>query len=361
MTLFTPETGSYAPSPPLPQGSETPPVTYSFVIPVYNEEEVLPELYRRMQTLIDELDGPSEVILIDDGSRDRSYPLMLELHALDPRFKVVHFSRNFGKEVAVSAGLDLASGEAVVLLDADLQDPPELVKEMSAKWREGYDMVYAKRDRRINETWFKRTTSRMFYRTLRRISDVDVPLDVGDFRLVDRRALDAFRSMRERNRYVRGMFGWIGFRQTGVSYVRPGRFAGQTKWPLSKLVRLAFDGIISFSTAPLRMVLQLGFLVSVASFAAGIVAIFIKLSGMYAISGWASITVLMSFIGGVQLTVLGVMGEYVGRIYEEVKQRPLYLVRDLRGFGALDGAPNALPIRPVPRPTPQPEASQTAR
>jgi glycosyltransferase involved in cell wall biosynthesis len=316
--------------------------TYSFVIPVYNEQEVLPELYRRLTSVMDQLDGTAEAVLVDDGSRDGSYPLMLELNALDARFKVVHFSRNFGKEVAVSAGLDLATGEAVVLLDADLQDPPELVIEMAARWRDGYDMVYAKRDRRINETWFKRQSSRLFYRTLRRISDVDVPLDVGDFRLVDRRALDAFRSMRERNRYVRGMFGWIGFRQIGVSYVRPGRFAGTTKWPLSKLVRLAFDGIISFSTAPLRMVLQIGFLVSIFSFVAGIAAIIIKLSGMYAISGWASITVLMSFIGGVQLTVLGVVGEYVGRIYDEVKQRPLYLVRELRGFGALDRAPNQL-------------------
>ena len=320
----------------------TQPPVYSFVIPVYNEEEVLPELYRRLNVVMAQLDGAAEVVLVDDGSRDRSYPLMIELNALDPRYKIVHFSRNFGKEVAVSAGLDLATGEAVVLLDADLQDPPELVVEMAARWRDGYDMVYAKRDRRMNETWFKRQSSRLFYRTLRRISDVDVPLDVGDFRLVDRRALDAFRSMRERNRYVRGMFGWIGFKQIGVSYVRPGRFAGTTKWPLSKLVRLAFDGIISFSTAPLRMVLQLGFLVSIFSFVAGIAAIVIKLSGMYAISGWASITVLMSFIGGVQLTVLGVVGEYVGRIYDEVKQRPLYLVRDLHGFGALDRAPNHL-------------------
>jgi dolichol-phosphate mannosyltransferase len=317
-------------------------LTYSFVTPVYNESEVLPELYRRLRALLDQLDGPSEVILVDDGSRDGSYPLMLELHALDPRFKVVHFSRNFGKEIAVSAGLDLATGEAVVLLDADLQDPPELVLEMAVRWREGYDMVYAKRDRRLEETWFKRMSARLFYRTLRRVSDVDVPVDVGDFRLVDRRALDAFRAMRERNRYLRGMFGWIGFRKTAVSYVRQGRFAGTTKYSIPKMARLALDGIVSFSTAPLRMVLQLGFLVSVFSFVAGIAAIIIKLSGMYAISGWASITVLMSFIGGVQLTVLGVVGEYVGRIYDEVKQRPLYLVSELRGFGALDRAPNHL-------------------
>lgn len=318
---------------------------YSFVVPVHNEEEVLPELHRRMTALFPQLDGTAEVVFVDDGSRDRSYALMLELNTLDPRFKVVHFSRNFGKEVAVSAGLDLASGDAVVLMDADLQDPPELVVEMAAKWRDGYDIVYAKRDRRVNETWFKRQSSKLFYRALKRVSDVDVPLDVGDFRLVDRRALDAFRSMRERSRYVRGMFGWIGFRQTGVSYVRPGRFAGQTKWPLSKLIRLAFDGIVSFSNAPLRLVLQLGFAVSIFSFCAGAVAIGIRVTGHYAISGWASMTVLMSFIGGVQLTVLGVMGEYVGRTYEEVKQRPLYLVRELRGFGELDRSPNELPAR----------------
>ena len=338
-----------------------PKAVYSFVVPVYNEEESLSELHRRLGSLMNSLDGAAEAILIDDGSRDNSYALMLELHAIDARFKVVHFSRNFGKEVAVSAGLDLATGDAVVLLDADLQDPPELVLEMAKQWRSGYDMVYAKRDRRLDETWFKRNSARLFYRVLRRISDVDVPVDVGDFRLVDRRALDAFRAMRERNRYLRGMFGWIGFRQTSVSYVRQGRFAGTTKYSITKMVKLAFDGIVSFSTAPLRMVLQIGFIVSIFSFVAGIAAIVIKLSGMYAISGWASITVLMSFIGGVQLTVLGVVGEYVGRIYDEVKQRPLYLVRELRGFGALDRAPNQLFTQLAQRRSEESEASRKAQ
>jgi len=318
---------------------------YSIIIPVYNEEEMLPELYKRTRELLDQLDAPGEVILIDDGSKDLSYPLMCDIHAQDPRFKVVHFSRNFGKEVAVSAGFDLASGQAVVLMDADLQDPPAVVLQMAAKWREGYDMVYAKRERREEETWFKKETSKLFFRLLNRVSDVDIPPGVGDFRLVDRKALDAFRAMRERNRYVRGMFGWIGFKQTGVPYVRPGRFAGKTKWPLGKLVALAIDGIISFSNAPLRMVLQIGFFVSVISFCAGIAALVIKFSGMYAISGWASLMVFTSFTAGVQLTVLGVMGEYVGRIYDEVKRRPLYLVRELHGFGAHDGAPNFLSTR----------------
>ncbi len=320
-------------------------VRYSFILPVFNEEETLPEMRARMCTLLESLDGPAEVILVDDGSRDRSYALMLDIHAHDARFKVIHFSRNFGQQIAMSAGMDLAAGEAVVLMDADLQDPPEVVLDMIAKWHEGYDVVYAQRERRENETWFKRQTSKLFYRLLRRMTDVDVPLDTGDFRLIDRKALDAFRAMRERGRYVRGMFGWIGFRQTGVKYVRPGRFAGTTKYSVSKLARLALDSIISFSTLPLRLVLQIGLAVSFISFCAGLTAIGIKLSGAYAVSGWASLAVFISFIGGVQLVVLGVMGEYVGRIYEEVKHRPLYLVRNLHGFGARDGAPGYLATR----------------
>jgi dolichol-phosphate mannosyltransferase len=323
-------------------GSNTP--VYSFILPVYNEEETLPELRSRMTALLDQLDGPAEVLLIDDGSRDRSYALMLDIHAHDARFKVVHFSRNFGQQIAMSAGMDLATGQAVVLMDADLQDPPEVVVKMAEKWREGYDVVYAQRERREQETWFKKQTSKIFYRLLRRMTEVDVPLDTGDFRLVDRKALDAFRAMRERGRYVRGMFGWIGFKQTGVTYVRPGRFAGTTKYSVSKLARLALDSIISFSTLPLRMVLQIGLFVSAVSFCAGIYAIAIKLSGAYAISGWASLAVFVSFIGGVQLIVMGVMGEYVGRIYEEVKHRPLYLVRNLHGFAPEEG-PNFLATR----------------
>jgi polyisoprenyl-phosphate glycosyltransferase len=313
--------------------------TYSFVIPVYNEEDGLAELYRRMSRLLDQLDGPAEVILVDDGSRDRSYALMLSIQASDTRFRIVQFSRNFGHQIAISAGMDLCSGEAVVIMDADLQDPPEVVLEMAVKWREGYDLVYGQRQRREQETWFKKFTAGVFYRTLRRMTDVDMPLDAGDFRLIDRKALDAFRSMRERSRYVRGMFGWIGFRQTGVSYVRPGRFAGETKYPLRKMVRLALDGIISFSNLPLRFVLQFGFLVSIVSFVAGIAALYVKLSGAYAVPGWASLMVWVSFIGGVQLTVIGVIGEYIGRIYEEVKQRPLSLVKELKGFGALGAIP----------------------
>jgi len=319
---------------------------YSFVLPVYNEEETLPELHKRMSALLDRLDGSAEVILVDDGSRDRSYALMLDIHTHDPRFKVVHFSRNFGHQVAISAGMDLSSGAAVIIMDADLQDPPEVVLQMAARWREGYDVVYAIRERREDETWFKKITARLFYRTLKRLTEVDIPLDVGDFRLVDRRALEAFKAMRERGRYVRGMFGWIGFRQTGVSYVRPGRFAGETKYPFKKMIRLALDGIVSFSNVPLRLVLQLGFIVSVVSFCAGLFAIVVKLSGAYAVPGWASTVVVVAFTSGVQLTVLGVMGEYVGRIYDEVKRRPLYLVRDFHGFGTRDEVTDLITARP---------------
>ena len=316
---------------------------YSFILPVYNEEETLPELHKRMSALLERLDGSAEVILVDDGSRDRSYPLMLDIHAHDGRFKVVHFSRNFGHQIAISAGMDLASGAAVIIMDADLQDPPEVVLEMAARWREGYDVVYAKRERRESETWFKKLTARLFYRTLRRLTEVDIPIDVGDFRLVDRRALDAFKAMREHGRYVRGMFAWIGFRQIAVPYVRPGRFAGETKYPFRKMIRLALDGIVSFSNIPLRMVLQLGFIVSLVSLGVGIYALLRKLTG-HAVPGWASTVVFTAFASGVQLTVLGMMGEYVGRIYEEVKHRPLYLVRDMHGFGARDRAPNDFEI-----------------
>lgn len=316
--------------------------TYSFVIPVYNEEDGLPELSRRMNALLEALAEPAEVILIDDGSVDESYALMLELHASDERYKVAHFARNFGHQIAITAGMDLAIGDAVVVMDADLQDPPEVVLAMAAKWREGFDIVYGVRRRREHDSWFKRKSAEAFYRVLRRMSDTEIPLNVGDFRLVDRKALDAFRAMRERSRYVRGMFSWIGFRQAYVPYDRPERFAGETKYPLRKMVRLALDGIISFSNLPLRTVLQAGFIVSVLSFCAGIFALVVKLSGAYAIPGWASLMVWTSFLGGVQLTVLGAMGEYIGRIYEEVKQRPLYLFRELHGFGALDGAPNTM-------------------
>jgi glycosyltransferase involved in cell wall biosynthesis len=308
---------------------------YSLVVPFYNEQETLAELVRRLRSVLERLDGEAEVIFVDDGSTDRSYELSLEARDSDPRFKVLRLSRNFGHQIAITAGMDVAAGNAVIVMDADLQDPPEVVLEMAARWREGFDVVYAIRDERAGETWLKRATAAVFYRVFGRMAEVKVPLDVGDFRLVDRRALDAFRAMRETNRYVRGMFSWIGFRQVGVPFERAERFAGSTKYPAAKMIKFATDGIVSFSTAPLRFALKLGFAVSALSFVFAITFLVSKLAGFYSVPGLASIAVVVSFLGGIQLVVLGVMGEYIARIHEEVKNRPLYLVRDAHGVPAL--------------------------
>lgn len=310
---------------------------YSFVIPVYNERDTLPELHTRLAAVADGLDGDSEFLFVDDCSFDGSRELLLELHERDPRCKLVRFARNFGHQVAISAGLDLAIGDAVIVMDADLQDPPELVPELVARWNEGYEVVYAIRERREGEGRLKRMFAAWFYRVLRRLSKTDMPVDVGDFRLVDRRALDAFRSMRERNRYVRGMFSWIGFRQIGVPYRREQRFAGEPKYSFRKSLRLAVDGIVSFSDLPLRMALVAGFIFSVASFVVGIGAIVAKLAGAFVVPGWASLLVVVAFLGGIQLTVIGMTGLYIGRIYEEVKARPLYVIGEVHGVAAQTG------------------------
>jgi polyisoprenyl-phosphate glycosyltransferase len=306
--------------------------TYSIVVPAHDEEATLPELARRLANLMDALDAPSEVILVDDGSRDRTYDCMRRIADSDDRFRIIRLSRNFGHQLAITAGMDFASGDAVVIMDADLQDPPEVVLELAQKWREGYEVVYAIRRTRAGETSVKRATAALFYRAFRRVSDVDAPVDVGDFRLVDRRALDAFCALRENNRFVRGMFSWVGFRQTGVPYERRERFGGRTKYPLGRMLRFAADGIVSFSNAPLRVALNLGFIVSGIAFLLGLFAITAKLTGAFAVPGWASIVTVTTFLGGVQLLILGVMGEYIARIYDEVKNRPLYIVSTLENF-----------------------------
>jgi dolichol-phosphate mannosyltransferase len=310
------------------------------VIPAHNEEGVMKELAVRLVEVMDALDGDAEAILVDDGSRDRTYELMLEAARTDPRFRLIRLSRNFGHQIALTAGVDLAAGDAVIVLDADLQDPPEVVLELAARWREGYDVVYAVRDARKGETRFKRATASWFYRGFNRISEVQVPVDVGDFRLVDRRALDVFSTMRESNRFVRGMFAWIGLSQTGVVYTRQERFAGETKYPLRKMLRFAATGVISFSSAPLRAALRLGFLVSGVSFALAIWSVIVKLSELYEVPGWTSLVVVTTFIGGIQLIVLGVIGEYIGDIHDEVKRRPLYVVGELENF------PDTRPLPP---------------
>jgi polyisoprenyl-phosphate glycosyltransferase len=305
---------------------------YSFVIPILNERETLEELYSRLEPVMQALDGPSEVVLVDDGSTDGSYEIMAKLHDRDPRIKALRLSRNFGHQIALSAGLDHARGRAVIIMDGDLQDPPEVALELAERWREGYEVVYAVRDHRAGESRRKVATARWFYRLLRRLSEVDIPPDVGDFRLVDRRAVDVVKSMPEHRRYLRGMFAWVGYSQTGVRYERVARPRGQTKFTVRKMLAFAADGIVSFSAVPLRLALNVGFLVSVATFVLGFAAIILKLTGVYAAPGWASIVVVIAFLGGMQLTVLGVIGEYIARIHEEVKQRPLYLLHDQIGF-----------------------------
>jgi polyisoprenyl-phosphate glycosyltransferase len=310
---------------------------YSIVVPVCNEEETIPGLVKQLREVIDGLDGPAEIVLVDDGSRDASYQLMLLANAQDPRFKLLQLSRNFGHQVAITAGMDAASGQAVVVMDADLQDPPELIPELVARWQEGYEVVYAVRERREGETFLKKATARLYYSLLRRLADVDQQMDVGDFRLVDRKALDAFLRMRERNRYVRGMFCWVGFRQIAVPYTRAARQAGRSKYGFGKMLRLATDGLLGFSVVPLRLGVMAGLVMAVAAVGYGLVAIALKLAGLPYVPGYASLLVTITFLSGVQLIVIGIVGQYLARVYDEVRGRPLYLVRDARGVAWLDG------------------------
>jgi glycosyltransferase involved in cell wall biosynthesis len=307
--------------------------TYSFVIPVLDEEAVLPELYRRLDAVAAQLDGSSEFVFVDDASTDRSRELLLEMRERDARVKLLFLSRNFGHQLAISAGLDYASGDAVVIMDADLQDPPEVALEMAALWREGWEVVNGVREVRTGESRFKHLTARVFYRLLRRLSRVDLPLDTGDFRLVDRRVADVVRGMREPDRYLRGLFAWAGYRQTSVTFERARRHGGETKYPLSKMIGLALDGILSFSVVPLRFILGVGFLMSLTALGFGILAAVLKLTGsLPPVTGWASLTVLICFLAGAQLIVLGMIGLYVAKAYEQGKQRPLYLVASQHGF-----------------------------
>jgi dolichol-phosphate mannosyltransferase len=324
--------------------------TYSIVLPAHNEEAVVEELVTRVSGVMDGLDGDCEVVFVDDGSSDRTYELIQRVAHDDLRFKIVRLSRNFGHQTAVTAGIDHASGEAVVILDADLQDPPEVILELAARWREGYDVVYAVRDIREGDAHWKRAAAALFYRGFNRISEIEIPLDVGDFRLVDRRVLDVFARMRESNRYVRGMFSWVGLRQTGVLYRRQHRFAGDSKYPLRKLLRLAWSGVTSFSVAPLRLALNLGFVVSAVSFGLLIWSLVVKVAGFYNPPGWSSIVAVTTFLGGIQLIVLGVIGEYIADIHLEVKRRPLYVVSELENFPEVpELPPRAIVVEPRAR------------
>jgi len=305
----------------------------SVVVPLYNEELVIDEMYRRLTEVMSDTACAYEIVMVNDGSADRTVELAKAICAGDPRVRLITFSRNFGHQVAITAGMDRCTGRAVVVIDADLQDPPEVIPEMIAKWREGYQVVYGVRDKRRGESWFKLVTAKVFYRLLKRLTSVDIPVDTGDFRLVDRRALEHFNSMRERSRFVRGMISWVGFKQCEVRYVRHERHAGETKYPFSKMLKFAVDGLLAFSQAPLKMASALGLASSAVSFFFIVYGLWMKyFYPEQVLPGWSSIFSAVLFLGGIQLICLGVLGEYIGRIYEEIKQRPLYVVDEEVNF-----------------------------
>jgi len=303
-------------------------ISYSIVAPIYNEMDNLPELYRRVKEVMDSTNETWELILVDDGSTDGSTTALREMAKKDQCVRSVIFARNFGHQVAVTAGLDYSRGDAVVIIDADLQDPPELILEMIKKWKEGYEVVYAVRSEREGESWFKLWTASLFYRLIYRITDVKIPLDTGDFRLMDRSVVEVMNSMRERHRFLRGMSAWVGFKQIGVEYKRAARKAGETKYPFRKMLRLALNAITSFSYLPLQVATFFGF----ASAGIAIIAIpfvvYMRMTGSQAFFGQATTLIAVLFLGGVQLISLGILGEYIGRLYDEAKGRPLYIVRD---------------------------------
>jgi dolichol-phosphate mannosyltransferase len=306
--------------------------TVSIVVPCFNEEAVIQETHRRLTDTLSYLGCRYEIVYVDDGSRDRTFVILKSIQATDEAVRVLSFSRNFGHQMAVSAGLDHAQGDAIVLIDADLQDPPELIRPMFEKWREGFDVVYGQRHTREGETYFKVTTARLFYRVINRLSDVPIPLDTGDFRLMSRHVVEVIKHMPERDRFIRGMVSWIGFRQCALPYERARRYAGISKYPLRKLVAFATDGILSFSIKPLRLATTMGFFTSGLAVLGILYALFLRLWTSNWVSGWTLLIISVLFLGGVQLICLGIIGEYVGRIYSESKRRPLYVIGDALGF-----------------------------
>jgi polyisoprenyl-phosphate glycosyltransferase len=303
-------------------------ITYSIVAPIYNEKENLPELYRRVKKVMDSTDETWELILVDDGSTDGSAEMIRDLAKKDKCVRPIIFARNFGHQIAITAGWDYARGDAVVVIDADLQDPPELIPEMAKKWREGYEVVFAVRAEREGESWFKLWTASLFYRIIYRITDVKIPLDTGDFRLMDRKVVDVLKQMRERHRFPRGMSAWVGFKQIGVEYKRAARVAGETKYPFRKMFRLALNAITSFSYFPLQVATFFGFASAGLAIVAIPIVVYMRASGSQAFFGQATTLIAVLFLGGVQLICVGILGEYIGRLYDEAKGRPLYVVRE---------------------------------
>lgn len=308
------------------------PPDYSIVVPAYNEENTLAEFYARLAKVLQSLDGGSEILFVNDGSTDETEKILQQLHQKDPRVRILHLSRNFGHQVAITAGIDLAQGRACLIMDADLQDPPEVIPEMVRLWHAGFEVVYGLRKKRLGESRFKLATASLFYKALKHLAHIEIPQNVGDFRLLDRKVVDALKTLPERNRFVRGLVSWVGFRQTDLLYERDGRFAGETKYPFLKMLQFALDGITSFSATPLRLATWMGLLCSFASFLLILWVIGAKLFTDRTVLGWASLMVVVLLIGGVQLLTIGILGEYIGRIFDEAKQRPLYLIREKIGF-----------------------------
>jgi polyisoprenyl-phosphate glycosyltransferase len=324
--------------------------TLSVVVPLFNEADNVGELLRRITQVVRGLSVPPaeyEIVLVDDGSRDATLELLLAAAHRDPHLRVISLSRNFGHQIAATAGLDAARGDAVVLMDGDLQDPPELIDDFLAKFRDGYDVVYATRRRRAGESRFKLFTAALFYRIIRRLTNVSIPVDTGDFRLMSRRVVRALRDSRERHRFIRGLVSWVGFKQTGIEYDRAERFSGTSKYPVSKMFKFAVDGITAFSEIPLRLATWFGFAVSVIAFVVALVEIGIKIFTGYNLPGYTSTIFAILFLGGVQLITIGILGEYIGRIYDEIKGRPLYLVAENVGSGLdepSDSLPSSVPV-----------------
>lgn len=304
----------------------------SVIVPCFNEEAVIAETNRRLHTALEKLCTDFEIIYVDDGSRDATRQKLKEIRGLDCRVKSIHFSRNFGHQMAVTAGLDHSLGDAVVVIDADLQDPPELIPEMIAKWREGYQIVYGQRERRDGDSAFKRWTAYWFYRILGALTEIAIPVDTGDFRLLDRKVVNILRTMPERHRFLRGIVSWVGFRQYALKFHRDPRFAGETKYALKKMLKLATDGVFSFSTVPLRLAVAGGIASGTIAFFSIIYALALRLFTSIWVTGWTMLFIAISFFSGVQLIFLGIIGEYIGRIFNESKQRPLYIIDEVLGF-----------------------------
>jgi polyisoprenyl-phosphate glycosyltransferase len=303
-------------------------VLYTIIIPVYNEEAVIQETYRRLTRVMESIAEPYELLFVNDGSCDQTGAIISALASADEHIRLLDFSRNFGHQIAITAGMDHARGDAIVIIDGDLQDPPELIPEMIGKWREGYEVVYARRSARKGETFFKKWSAALFYRLLGKLAEIDIPRDTGDFRLIDRKVCDTLCDIREKNRFVRGLVSWVGFRQTAIEYVREERYAGKTKYPLKKMLHFSMDGITSFSYKPLKLATYIGLCVSTASLVFLLISLGQILFTSTASAVWSALIASLMLLNGVVLIFLGVLGEYIGRIYDEAKNRPLYILRN---------------------------------